>query len=233
MTTPRIVSHADWVAARKAHLAREKEFTRLRDELARERRALPWERVERDYRFEGPEGQVGLADLFTGRGQLLVFHFMFGPEWGEGCPSCSFWADNFNGIDAHLAQRDTALVMVSRAPLARLEVYKRRMGWTLPWVSSAGSDFNIDYGVSFDPARRVDGARNYNFGTATFGGEEAPGVSAFRRGDDGAIYRTYSTYARGLDMVNGAYHLLDLTAKGRDEEGLPWPMAWVKRHDSY
>lgn len=233
MTTPRIVSHADWVAARKAHLTREKEFTRLRDELARERRALPWERVERDYRFDAPEGQVALADLFAGRGQLLVFHFMFGPEWTEGCPSCSFWADNFNGISAHLAQRDTALVMVSRAPLARLEAYKRRMGWTLPWVSSAGSDFNVDYGVSFDPARRVEGAPNYNFGTATFGGEEAPGVSAFRRGDDGAIYHTYSTYARGLDMVNGAYHLLDLTAKGRDEESLPWPMAWVKRHDSY
>lgn len=233
MTAPRIVSHEEWLEARKAHLAREKAFTRLRDELSRERRALPWERLDKEYVFDAPEGRLILADLFGGHSQLLVYHFMFGSDWNEGCPSCSFWADNYNGVDVHLAHRDTALVAASRAPLSRIEAYRKRMGWTFRWVSSAPSDFNFDFGVSFDTAKRVEGERTYNYGTMSFGGEEAPGLSAFRRGDDGAVYHTYSTYARGLDMFNAAYQMLDLTSKGRDEEGLPWPMAWVRRHDSY
>jgi predicted dithiol-disulfide oxidoreductase (DUF899 family) len=233
MSDPRIVSHEEWLKAQRAHLAREKELTRLRDQLAAERRALPWERVEKAYRFEGPEGRLGLADLFRGLGQLVIYHFMLGPDWKEGCPSCSFWADNYNGVDVHLAHRDTALVAVSRAPVSQIEAYRKRMGWTFRWVSSLGSDFNFDYAVSFDPAKRVEGASNYNFATSAFGGEEAPGVSVFRRGEDGAVYHTYSTYGRGLEMVNGTYHMLDLTSKGRDESGLPWPMAWVRRHDQY
>ena len=228
--TPRIVSHEEWLKAHKEHLAKEKAFTRQRDELARERRALPWERVEKEYVFEAPEGRVTLADLFAGRGQLLVQHFMFGPDWNEGCPSCSFWSDNFNGIDAHLAHRDTSFVVVSRAPIAKLEAYRKRMGWTLRWVSSLGSDFNFDYGVSFKPNEE---ALKYNHETMAPYGEETPGLSAFRRGEDGAIYRTYSTYARGLDVLNGTYHLLDATSKGRDEEGLSFSMAWVRRHDQY
>jgi predicted dithiol-disulfide oxidoreductase (DUF899 family) len=233
MTEPRIVSREDWLAARKAHLEKEKAFTRLRDNLACERRDLPWMRIDKPYVFEGPEGRLTLADLFGGKSQLLAYHFMLGPDWEEGCPICSFWADNYNGTDVHLAHRDTALVAISRASIAKIEAYKKRMGWTFRWVSSAGSDFNFDFAVSFDPAKLVEGELNYNFGTTTFGGDEAPGLSAFRRGEDGAVYHTYSTYGRGLDMLNSAYHLLDLTSKGRDEAGLPWPMAWVKRHDCY
>jgi predicted dithiol-disulfide oxidoreductase (DUF899 family) len=233
MTPPRIVCQEEWLDARKAFLAKEKQFTRTRDELARQRRELPWVKVEKPYTFDAPEGRVSLADLFGGKGQLVVYHFMLGPDWEEGCPSCSFWADNYNGVDVHLAHRDTALVAVSRAPLAKIEAYKKRMGWTFRWVSSAGSDFNFDFGVSFDAAKRVEGERNYNYGSIAFNGEEAPGLSVLCRGEDGAIYHTYSTYARGLDMFNAAYQMLDLTAKGRDEAGLPWPMAWVKRHDRY
>ncbi|MDB5489188.1 MAG: hypothetical protein JWQ58_2903 [Reyranella sp.] len=230
MTTHPVVSHEAWLAASRDLLAKEKEFTRLRDELSRERRALPWEQVEKDYSFETPEGPATLADLFGGHGQLLVYHFMFGPDWIEGCKSCSFWADNFNGIDVHLAHRDTALVVVSRAPLATLEAYRKRMGWTFRWVSSGTSDFNFDYKVSSPSGE--DGV-DYNFGTMKVGQGEMPGFSAFRRGDDGAIYHTYSTYARGVDMLNGAYHLLDLTSKGRDEAGLSFTMNWVRRRDQY
>ncbi|MFO1079517.1 MAG: thioredoxin family protein [Reyranellaceae bacterium] len=233
MTENRIVDRAEWLAARRALLEQEKALTRQRDALSAARRALPWVRLDKEYAFEDAGGRVSLADLFDGKGQLLVYHFMMGPTWEEGCPSCSFWADNFDGIDIHLAHRDTALVAVSRAPLERIEAYRRRMGWTFRWVSSAGSDFNVDFAVSFDPAGRREGERNYNFGTVAFAGEEAPGVSAFRRGADGSIFHTYSTYGRGLDTLNGVYQLLDLTAKGRDEEGLPWPMAWVRRHDRY
>jgi predicted dithiol-disulfide oxidoreductase (DUF899 family) len=230
--TRQIVSHEEWLKARMQHLAREKEFTRLREELSRERRELPWERVEKSYVFDAPEGRVTLADLFGKHGQLIVQHFMFGPDWNEGCPSCSFWSDNFNGIDGHLAARDTAFVLISRGPLDRLEAYKKRLGWTFRWVSSAGSDFNFDFGVSFVKGSDADGP-NYNYGSMKVGGEEMPGVSAFRRGDDGAIYHTYSTYGRGIDMLNGTYQLLDITSKGRDESELPYPMAWVKRHDRY
>jgi predicted dithiol-disulfide oxidoreductase (DUF899 family) len=229
MTTPRIVSHEEWLKARKAFLAKEKEFTRARDELAQQRRELPWVKVEKPYTFDAAEGRLTLADLFGGKGQLLVYHFMFGPDWNEGCPSCSFWADNYNGVDIHLAHRDTALVAVSRAPLAKIDAYRKRMDWTFRWVSSAGSDFNFDYGASFKPGEQ---GLQYNFGTIKPYGEETPGISAFRRGDDGAIYHTYSTYARGLDVVNGTYHLLDLTSKGRDEDP-EHPMSWVKRHDRY
>lgn len=228
--THQIVSHEEWLEARKQHLAKEKEFTRLREELSRERRELPWERVEKSYVFDAPEGRVTLGDLFGKHGQLIVQHFMFGPDWNEGCPSCSFWADNFNGIDVHLAQRDTSFVLVSRAPLAKLEAYRKRMGWTFRWVSSLGNDFNFDYSVSFKPGEQ---GTKYNFDTIKPHGEENPGVSAFRRGDDCAIYHTYSTYGRGIDMLNGTYQLLDITSKGRDESGLPYPMAWVKRHDRY
>ncbi|MBI2738033.1 MAG: DUF899 domain-containing protein [Rhodospirillales bacterium] len=229
MAEPRIVSHEEWLKARTAFMAKEKEFMRLRDELARQRRALPWERVEKDYVFEAPEGRVTLADLFDGKSQLIVDHFMFGPDYEEGCPSCSFWADNFNGIDAHLAARDTVLVVVSRAPLSRFEPYKRRMGWTFRWVSSAGSDFNYDYGVSRRPGENL---LDYNYGTLQRDADEHPGVSAFVRQGD-AVFHTYSTYARGLDPLNGAYQLLDLTARGRQEERLPFPMAWVRPHDRY
>ena len=229
----RIVSRDEWLAARKALLAKEKAFTTERDALSQERRRLPWVKVDKTYVFEGPAGKETLTDLFDGRNQLLVYHFMFGPDWKEGCQSCSFWADNYNGVDVHLAHRDTALVAISRAPLARIEAYRKRMGWTFRWLSSLGTDFNYDYDVSFDPARRVEGQPNYNFGTSSFGGEEAPGISVFRRAADGAVYHTYSTYGRGLEMVNGTYHMLDLTSKGRDESGLPWPMAWVRRHDQY
>lgn len=229
MTDHRIVAHDEWMKASQALLAKEKAFTRMREEMARERRALPWERVEKDYVFEAPEGRVTLADLFQGRGQLIVQHFMFGPDWSEGCPSCSYWADNFNGIDVHLAARDTSFVLVSRGPLDRLLAYRQRLGWTFRWVSSLGSDFNFDYGVSFTPETPQPA---YNFGTTTVKGEEMPGVTAFRR-EDGVVYRTYSTYGRGLDLLNGTYHLLDITSKGRDEAELPWPMAWVRRHDKY
>lgn len=230
MTTHPVVSHEAWLAASRDLLAKEKEFTRRRDELSRERRALPWERVEKDYSFETPEGPATLADLFGGHGQLLVNHFMFGPDWTEGCKNCSFWADNFNGVDVHLAHRDTALVVVSRAPLATLEAYRKRMGWTFRWVSSGASDFNFDYKVSSPPG---EDSVDYNFGTMKVGSAEMPGFSAFRRGDDGAIYHTYSTYARGVDMLNGAYHLLDLTSKGRDEARLSFTMNWVRRRDQY
>lgn len=230
MTTHPVVSHESWLAASRELLAKEKEFTRLRDELSRQRRALPWEKVEKDYAFDAPEGRVALADLFGDRGQLLVYHLMFGPDWSEACKSCSFWADNFNGIDVHLAHRDTALVAVSRAPLAKLDAYRRRMGWSFRWVSSGESDFNFDYRVSSRPGE--DGM-DYNFGTMKVGPGEMPGFSAFRRDDDGSIYHTYSTYARGVDMLNGAYHLLDLTSKGRDEAGLPFTMDWVRRRDQY
>jgi predicted dithiol-disulfide oxidoreductase (DUF899 family) len=225
MTTHQIVSHDEWIAASQALLKKEKEFTRLREQMAEERRKLPWEKIEKNYVFAEPDGKVTLAELFKDRGQLVVQHLMMGPDWNEACPACSFWADNFNGIDMHLAARDTSFVAVSRAPLEKLMAYKRRMGWTFRWVSSLDNDFNFDFGVSLKPGDK------YNFGTMDAKGE-MPGVTAFRR-EDGAIYRTYSTYARGLDLLNGTYHLLDITSKGRDEAGLPFTMAWLKRHDKY
>jgi predicted dithiol-disulfide oxidoreductase (DUF899 family) len=226
-----IVSREEWLAARKALLAREKAFTKERDALSQERRRLPWVKVDKTYVFEGPAGTETLADLFAGRNQLLVYHFMFGPDWTAGCPSCSFWADNYNGAVVHLSHRDVSLVAISRAPLAKLESYRNRMGWSFKWVSSYGNDFNRDYHVSFTPAEQK--TADYNYKAAGFGSSEAPGVSVFIKGTDGQIFHTYSCYARGLDMLNGAYHLLDLVPKGRDEQGLSYPMAWVRRHDEY
>src|SRR5262245_19419864 len=233
MTKHHVVSHEEWVAARRQHLAREKEFTRLRDQLSHERRELPWERVDKAYVFDGPDGPESLGDLFAGRGQLIVQHFMFDPSWDEGCKSCSFWADNFDGIVVHLNHRDASLVLVSRAPLATLEAYRRRMGWRIKWVSSFRTDFNRDYHVSFTPEELAGGRAHYNYANGGFPVAEAPGISVFTKDADGAIYHTYSCYARGLDMLNGAYHLMDLLPKGRDEAGLSSSMDWLRRHDQY
>jgi predicted dithiol-disulfide oxidoreductase (DUF899 family) len=234
MTTDhRIVSHDEWIEARKQHLAREKEFTRLRDQLSAERRALPWVKVARPYVFQTPNGEATLADLFEGRSQLIVYHFMLGPDWEEGCKSCSFWADNLQGIDVHLAARDVTLLTISSAPLERIERFKKRMGWTHKWVSSAGGDFNHDHNVSFSPEELERGEIYYNFAWRRSGSTELPGISVFHKDADGTVYRTYSCYARGLDMMNGAYHYLDLVPKGRDEAASGHRMSWVRLRDSY
>jgi predicted dithiol-disulfide oxidoreductase (DUF899 family) len=228
---PRVLPHEEWVKQRVAFMAREKELTRLRDELSRERRELPWEKVTKPYVFDGPNGRESLADLFDGRSQLVVYHLMFAPTWNEACPSCSFWADNFNGTDIHLAHRDITLLAISRAPLAKLDAYKSRMGWSFKWVSSGGNDFNSDFGVTFDPETVKSGAADYNYGTVKRVGEEMPGVSVLYRDQDGAIYHTYSAYSRGIDILNGAYNYIDLTPKGRDEDGKG--MFWLRRRDQY
>lgn len=227
------MSRAEWVEARKAFLAKEKEFTRLRDQLSAERRELPWVKVDEEYVFEGPDGKKTLSDLFDGRSQLYVYHFMFGTDWDEGCVSCSFWADNFNPNVVHLNHRDVSVVAVSKAPIEKLQAYKRRMGWSFEWVSSAGSDFNRDYHVSFTPEEVEKGEVYYNYRKMAFPVEEAHGVSVFYKDDSGDIFHTYSCYARGLDMVNAAYHMLDLVPKGRDEQDLNYTMSWLRRHDSY
>lgn len=232
MASHEVVSREEWIEARRQLLAREKKFTRLRDELNRERRELPWVRVEKEYVFEGPDGPETLARLFDGRSQLIVYHFMFGPDWDAGCKSCSFWADNFNGIIAHLNQRDVTFVAVSRSPLARLQAFRERMGWSFKWVSSLGNDFNRDYHVSFPEAVNLDSVY-YNYEMQSFPSEEAPGISVFYRDDKGDVFHTYSCYARGLDMLNTAYHYLDLVPRGRDEAHLAYPMAWVRLRDEY
>jgi predicted dithiol-disulfide oxidoreductase (DUF899 family) len=228
-----VVSHAEWLAARNEFLAKEKEFTRLRDELSRQRRELPWEKVEKTYEFDSAGGKVALADLFDGRSQLIVYHFMFGPGWPQGCPSCSFLADHFDGATIHLANRDTTLVVVSRAPLAEIEAFKKRMGWRFEWVSSFGSDFNFDYQVSFTPEQKASGTIDYNYAPAEFFAEEGPGASVFVRDGAGEVFHTYSSYARGLDILVGTYNFLDLVPKGRDEDGLAFSMSWVRHHDKY
>jgi predicted dithiol-disulfide oxidoreductase (DUF899 family) len=230
--SPAIASRSEQRTARLVLLAREKELTRLRDELAAQRRRLPWVRLEKQYEFDGPDGRVSLPKLFDGRGQLIVYHFMLGPGWGEGCPICSFWADSYEGLAVHLAHRDTSLVVVSRAPYAEVDAYRRRMGWSFPWLSSAPGDFNNDFGVSFTAEQRRYGAE-YNYRHESDLNDELAGLSVFASGEDGQVYHTYSAYSRGLDALNGAYQLLDLTPKGRDEQDLPWSMAWVRRHDSY
>jgi predicted dithiol-disulfide oxidoreductase (DUF899 family) len=227
-----VVSQDQWLAARKALLAKEKEFTRARDALSAERRALPWVKIDKNYVFDGPAGKQTLADLFEGRSQLIVDHFMLGPGWKEGCPSCSYLADHFDGAAIHLAQRDVTLVLVSRAPLAEIEAYQKRMGWKFKWVSSCGTDFNHDFHVSFTPEEMASEAV-YNYAKGKIPVEELPGLSAFVKDDHGAVFHTYSTYARGLDILVGAYNFLDFAPKGRDEEQLPWTMAWVRRHDEY
>jgi predicted dithiol-disulfide oxidoreductase (DUF899 family) len=230
---PRVVSQAEWLEARKDLLAKEKDFSRRRDALSAERRELPWVRVEKEYVFASPGGKQTLADLFDGRSQLIVYHFMFGPDWEQGCPSCSLLADHFDGAAVHLAQRDVTLVVVSRAPLPQIEAFKKRMGWRFKWVSSYGSDFNHDYHVSFTKEEMANGKVSYNYGVSDFPSEEAPGASVFYRDAAGAVFHTYSSYARGLDMLIGAYNFLDLVPKGRDEDGLAHTMAWVRHHDRY
>jgi predicted dithiol-disulfide oxidoreductase (DUF899 family) len=224
-----VVGHDDWLEARKELLAKEKEFTRARDELTKQRQALPWEAVEKQYVFEGPNGKETLAELFESRSQLLVYHFMFDPEDDVGCPICSFWADNFDPIVLHLKARDVTMIAISRAPFAKIAPYKERMGWSFKWVSSFENDFNYDYGVSFRSEQRDEAVFNYE--TLTPRNPDREGVSAFAKEDGGNVFHTYSTYARGIDLVNTAYNYLDLVPKGRDEDGRgPF---WVRRHDEY
>lgn len=233
MTSHPIVTPDQWTLARRALLAKEKEFLKLRDQLSQARRELPWQRVSDDYVFEGAAGRETLASLFGSHSQLLVYHFMFAPDWEAGCKSCSFWADNFDGVTAHLAQRDVALAAVSRAPYAKLHAFALRMDWRFKWVSSANSAFNYDYRVSFREEDVKDGRAQYNEAPYSGTMSDLPGLSVFFKDTDGTLFHTYSTYARGLDSLNSAYQLLDLVPKGRDEAGLPGTMAWVKLHDLY
>lgn len=225
-----VVSHEDWLAARRDLLQKEKELTHLRDRVASERLALPWERIEKDYVFDTLDGPRSLAGLFEGRSQLVVQHFMLAPGWKEGCPSCSFMADHTDGMNLHLANHDVTMIAVSRAPLADIERYRKRMGWTFGWVSSFGSDFNYDFRVSFTPEEVATGHIDYNFGGWNMTGEEWPGVSAFIKNEAGEVFRTYSTYGRGVEVMMGTYAMLDLTPKGRNEAR---GMDWVRRHDRY
>ena len=227
-----VVSREEWLKARTAFLAKEKEFSTLRDDLARRRRELPWVKVEKRYVFDGPKGQESLADLFDGRSQLAVYHFMFDPDSKQGCPHCSFWADHYDGMTAHLPHRDVSFVVVSRAPLAKIAEFQKRMGWRFKWLSSNRTDFNYDFHVSFTPEQAKKGGF-YNYQPGSQVGSEREGFSAFYKDEGGAIYHTYSTYARGIDLLNGTYNLLDLMAKGRDEEGLEFSQAWVRHHDRY
>jgi len=230
---PRVVSRNEWLAARKALLTQEKALTRQRDALSAARRALPWVRVEKAYVFDAPGGKETLADLFSGRSQLIVQHFMFGPGWEQGCPSCSFRADHIDGAVVHLAHRDVTFVAVSRAPLLQIAAFKQRMGWHFKWVSSYGRDFNYDYHVSFTPDERGKGKVYYNYDMREFSGEELPGTSVFYKDTAGDIFHTYSCYARGNDILIGTYNYLDLVPKGRDEDALAFTMAWVRHHDRY
>jgi len=228
-----IVSREEWLAARKRLLVEEKSLTRLRDELAKKRRELPWVKIDKPYRFETPDGDRTLADLFAGQSQLVIYHFMFGPDWEEGCPSCSFMSDHLSGALPHLAARDVTLVMASRAPLVKIEAFKERMGWRFPWVSSYGSDFNRDFHVSFTQAEIAKGAADYNYTCQAFPSEEAPGISVFYQGEGTNVFHTYSTFGRGVEPLIGTYMMLDLVPKGRDEEHLGFTMEWVRHHDRY
>ena len=232
MTMHPIASKQDWTAARLAFLAKKKPSRALATNSPPRGARSPGRKSKRTMSSRARTGAVSFADLFAGKSQLIVYHFMFGPDWEAGCKSCSFWADNYDRIVVHLKARDTNLVGVSRAPYQRLAAYKKRMGWTFDWVSSLGNSFNHDFAVSFTKDELARPDNNYNFGTQKFSVDEAPGISVFAR-DGGAIYRTYSTYSRGLDMLNGAYHLLDLVPKGRDEEGLSYGMEWLRRRDEY
>ncbi|MGZ6164277.1 MAG: DUF899 domain-containing protein [Myxococcaceae bacterium] len=229
-----VVSREEWLSARTKFLAKEKEFTHLRDELSRQRRALPWVKVDKRYVFEGPRGEETLSDLFEKRSQLIVYHFMFAPEWNEGCPHCSFWADNFNQIGVHLNHRDVTMVAISRAPLNKLEAFKKRMGWQFKWLSSGKTDFNYDYGVSFTPEQLKKGVL-YNYSRVETGEDmqDREGLSVFYKDGDGSLFHTYSSFARGIDLVNTAYNYLDLVPKGRDEDSLDFTQAWVRHHDRY
>jgi predicted dithiol-disulfide oxidoreductase (DUF899 family) len=229
-----VVSRAQWLAARTALLAKEKEFTRLRDQLAAERRALPWVKVEKRYSFDAPDGKKTLGDLFEGRSQLVVKHFMLGPGWKDGCVGCSFGADHIDGGLVHLEHHDVSVVAVSRAPLAEIEAYRRRMGWRFKWVSSHGSDFNYDYHVSFTPEDLAGGKVSYNYAMINPGIDELPGLSVFFKDAAGDIFHTYSSYARGNEELITTYMVLDLTPNGRNETGPHHNlMDWVRRHDEY
>lgn len=228
-----VVADEQWLEARRKLLAREKELTHLHDQVARERRALPWRRVATDYVFDTTAGRRTLAELFDGRGQLMVQHFMFGPGWEQGCPSCSYMADHTDGMNVHLAHRDITFVAVSRAPLADLQRFRRRMGWRFEWASSHGSGFNRDFHVSFTPEQLASGAVDYNYGKVAFPAEEAPGISVFIRGGAGEVFHTYSTFGRGVEVMMGAYALMDLTPMGRGERDVPHKMEWVRHHDRY
>lgn len=222
-----------WLEARRQLLEKEKAYTRQGDEIAKLRRSLPRLRVENDYMFDGPNGQVSLNDLFGDHKQLIVQHFMFGPDWDAGCPSCSFWADGYDPLVVHLNQRGTSLAVVSRGPIERIEAYRKRMGWNFTWVSSLNNSFNFDFAVSATDADVERGKMTYNYVEVDSNMTELPGASCFERDSDGTIYHTYSTYGRGLEAFNAAYSLLDLTPAGRSEDGLPFPMAWVRRKDEY
>ena len=228
-----VVTRSQWAVERLRLLKREKELTQLRDQIASERRNMPWLRMEKSYIFDTLDGQRTLADLFEGRRQLMVQHFMFAPGWEQGCPSCSFMADHIDGMNVHLAHRDVTLVVVSRAPLAGIERFRQRMGWQFKWVSSHGDDFNYDFNVSFTPEQQAAGEVYYNWGLSPFESEEMPGISVFYKDGAGDIFYTYSTYARGTEAMMGAYNLLDLTPKGRDESGLRGTMDWLRHHDRY
>jgi predicted dithiol-disulfide oxidoreductase (DUF899 family) len=228
-----VVSTDRWIEERKKLLAREKELTRLSDEIARERRALPWVHIDKHYVFDTPDGQRTLAELFEGRSQLVVQHFMLGPGWDAGCPSCSFMADHIEGMNVHLANRDLTFLVVSHAPLAEIERFRRRMGWQFKWVSSHDSDFNHDFGVSFTPEEVAKGEVHYNFGAWRFPHDELPGISAFYKNDAGDVFHTYSTYGRGVELMMGTYRILDIAPKGRDEDHLSFAMEWVRHHDRY
>jgi len=227
-----VTSRAEWLAARVELLQKEKEFSRRRDELTSQRRALPWVRLDKEYVFQTPAGRASLTDLFDDKRQLIVYHFMFSPDQSEGCPHCSFWAEHFDSLAAHIGQRDTAFAAISRAPIETLEAFKRRMGWKFRWVSSDDTDFNYDFGVSFRPAEQKAGSGVYNY-RAGESGADREGASVFYRGEDDALYHTYSTYARGIDLLNTTYNFLDLTPKGRDEGHLPFSQAWVRHKDKY
>ncbi len=229
----KIVSQEEWLAARKELLEREKEAVRLKDRLSAARRALPWVKVDKIYLFDGPNGKVSLSDLFAGRKQLVVYHFMFGPDWKEGCPSCSFVSDHFGGALPHLAARDVSVAAVSRAAFGKLAAFKQRMGWNFNWVSSANSDFNFDYHVSFSAEELAKGKVDYNYTEQEFPSAEAPGISVFYKDEDGSIYHTYSTFGRGVEAVMATYTILDMVPKGRDEDELDFSMAWVRYHDKY
>ena len=228
-----VVSKDEWLRIYGDFLVKEKELTRQSDEISRLRRQLPWTPVEKEYRFDGPNGPASFADLFDGQSQLATYHFMFGPNWVEGCPSCSYVTDHLNAAIEHLRARDVSLVLVSRAPRKMLAAFEQRLGWRLPWFSSAACDFNRDFGVSFTAAEVASREKRYNFGTTAPYGEENPGLSLFYKDPSGAIFHTYSTFGRGLDALMGTYAILDRAPKGRDEAGLPSPMAWIRHHDKY
>jgi predicted dithiol-disulfide oxidoreductase (DUF899 family) len=232
MNPSKVVPRDEWLVARKDLLTREKELTRLRDEVSRHRRELPWVKIDKEYVFDGQDGRKTLADLFDGRSQLIVYHFMLGPGWEEGCKSCSYLADHFDGANWHLPHRDVTFVVISRAPLSEIEPFKKRMGWRFKWFSSHGNDFNFDYHVSASAEDRANGKMYYNYETQEGVTDELPGLSVFYKDESGDVFHTYSTYARGLDILVGVYNLLDLVPKGRDENP-DATMDWVRRHDEY